>query len=98
MTSIDMKATGEMIKNYMDICGMSVQKVAECLSLGCVQSVYHWINGKSLPSVDNLYALAKLLNVPMDALIVGKEDKYICCTKIMRQRMTVYEKPVQYLS
>ena len=32
---------------------------------------YHWLDGQSLPSLDNLYALSKILGVPMDRLIIG---------------------------
>ena len=35
---------------------------------------YHWLDGQSLPSLDNLYALSKMLGVPMDRLIIGTED------------------------
>ena len=31
-----------------------------------VQSVYHWLDGKAVPSVDNLYALSVLFNVKLD--------------------------------
>lgn len=56
---------------------MTVEDIKNCLSLGCVQSVYHWLHGKSLPSLDNLYVLSRYLQVPMDALVVGIEDNDI---------------------
>jgi transcriptional regulator with XRE-family HTH domain len=61
--------TGKMIQLYMKMRGLSVQDVADSLSLGCVQSVYHWLSGQSLPSLDNLYALSRMLDVPMDVLV-----------------------------
>ena len=72
---IDKVATGQQIKKWMEIRGLTVEDVREFLSLGCVQSIYHWLNGQSLPSVDNIYALSELLQVPMDQLVVG-ERKY----------------------
>ena len=55
----------------MRLRGITVQDVKVHLSLGCVQSVYHWLDGQSLPTLDNLYALSDLLQVPMDMLVVG---------------------------
>ena len=72
--SIDMQKTGEQIRKYMDLRGLTVQDVKTYLSLGCVQSVYHWLNGQSMPSLDNLYALSELLRVPMDLLVAGNRS------------------------
>lgn len=55
----------------MDDYHYSVKDIKEYLNLTCVQSVYHWIEGKSLPSVDNLYALSTLFNVKIDDMICG---------------------------
>ena len=68
---IDKQKTGNMIRKYMNLRGLSVQDVKTYLSLGCVQSVYHWLDGQSAPSLDNLYALSELLRVPMDLLVSG---------------------------
>ena len=55
----------------MSLRGITVQDVKTHLYLGCVQSVYHWLDGQSLPTLDNLYALSELLQVPMDMLVSG---------------------------
>ena len=55
---IDKRKTGEQIRKYMNLRGLTVQDVKTYLSLGCVQSVYHWLDGQSAPSLDNLYALS----------------------------------------
>ena len=68
---IDKVKTGRQIRRFMEMRGLTVQDVREALSLGCVQSVYHWFDGQSLPTLDNLYALSELLQVPMDMLVVG---------------------------
>jgi len=68
---IDKEKTGRQIRTLMERRGLSVQDVRAFLSLGCVQSVYHWFDGKSMPTLDNLYALSELLQVPMDMLVVG---------------------------
>jgi len=45
---IDSKKTGKQIRKYMALRGLTVQDVKEYLSLGCVQSVYHWLDGQSM--------------------------------------------------
>lgn len=57
---IDMKRTGENIKRIMMIHGMSVKDIQEFLELSTPQSIYHWFDGRNLPTLDNLYALSDL--------------------------------------
>ena len=38
------------------------------------QSVYDWFRGKNLPTLDNLYALSRLLMVPMDTLVAASDQ------------------------
>ena len=71
---IDKRKTGEQIRKYMNLRGLTVQDVKTYLSLGCVQSVYHWLDGQSAPNLDNLYALSELLRVPMDLLVAGNRS------------------------
>ena len=79
--AINKAKTGQQIRLLMDKRGISVNDVRDALSLGCAQSVYHWLNGQSLPTLDNLYALSDLLKVPMDMLVCGNRpyepEKYI---------------------
>ena len=63
--TIDKRKTGIQLRKLMDDRGLSVKDVQQYLGLGSVQSVYHWLNGISLPSVDNLYALSELFQVSM---------------------------------
>ena len=42
------------------------------VGLAAPQAVYRWLKGSNMPSVDNLYALSRYLNVQMDDVIVGK--------------------------
>ena len=72
--SIDKVGTGKNIKMYMDHVGLTARELQKYLRLGSVQSIYHWMEGKSLPSVDNLFALSILLGVTLDDLICS-EDK-----------------------
>ena len=70
-TAIDNTKTGQRIRLLMEKRGITVRDVKDALSLGCVQSVYHWMDGQSMPTLDNLYALSELLKVPMDMLVCG---------------------------
>ncbi len=68
---IDKKQTGKRIRELMDARNITVQDVRAGLGLESTQSVYYWLNGRSLPNIDNLYALSYLLQVPMDDMICG---------------------------
>jgi transcriptional regulator with XRE-family HTH domain len=70
-TTIDKAKTGQQIRLLMEKRGVTVRDVKNALSLACVQSVYHWLDGQSMPTLDNLYALSDLLKVPMDMLVCG---------------------------
>ena len=69
---IDMRATGTHIKELMDARELSVQDVQDAMGLASPQAVYRWLYGSNLPSVDNLYALSRFLDVPMNNVIVEK--------------------------
>lgn len=72
---IDKRETGIRLRRIMDEQGFTVKDVQEYLGLGSVQSVYHWLNGLSMPTVDNLYALSHLFQMPVDDMICGNRDK-----------------------
>jgi len=74
--TIDKKRTGDRIRMIMVQKNISVKQVQEYLNLACVQSVYHWLDGTSMPTIDNLYALSELLNVSIDKLVCGNR-KYM---------------------
>ena len=40
-----------------------------------MQSVYRWLDGVSMPTVDNLYAISKMLQVPMDSIVCGNAGR-----------------------
>ena len=71
---ISKKETGINLRKVMDMRGISAKDVQEYLGLGCVQSVYRWLEGHSMPTIDNLYALSKLLRVPIDDLVRGNRE------------------------
>ncbi|MBO4987685.1 MAG: helix-turn-helix transcriptional regulator [Lachnospiraceae bacterium] len=68
---INKRETGVNLRRIMDMRGITPKDVQEYLGLGCVQSVYRWIDGINMPTIDNLYALSELLQVPIDAMVCG---------------------------
>ena len=68
---IDKKETGINLRRIMDMRGITARDVQEYLELGCVQSVYRWLDGINMPTIDNLYALSELFQVPIDDIVRG---------------------------
>lgn len=69
--TIDKVKTGKQIRRLMNSLGLTVTDVQKYMGLATQQAVYHWLNGRSLPSIDNVYALSELFKVPMDQIICG---------------------------
>lgn len=72
--TIDRIETGKRIKRLMEERNVSVREVKEYLGLTCVQSIYHWLDGRTLPNLDNLYALSELLHVSLDEMVCGNRE------------------------
>ena len=71
---IDMRATGTRIKEIRSSQNFTVQEVSEYMGFENPQAVYKWQRGEALPTVDNLFALSKLFDVPMEEIICEKEE------------------------
>lgn len=67
--SINMKATGENIVQLMDKAGITVRMLQRFFNFENPNAIYKWRHGASLPTVDNLVALAFILHVRMDDII-----------------------------
>lgn len=70
---IDMEQTGRRIKRLCIGNGYTVRQLQQFLGIGAPQSIYNWFYGKTLPSLDHLYALSALLHVPMNWLLVTEK-------------------------
>ena len=91
---VDMVKTGQNIKRIMQAKGLTVKDIQEFLELGTPQGVYHWFDGRSMPTLDNLYALSELFRLPVDALLIGNR-KYVCTSywnPISRRLYAYYER------
>ena len=72
---IDLVATGENITRLRKARGLSVRDLQNWVGFEEPQAIYKWQKGKSLPTVDNLYALGALLDVPMEEILVQRTPK-----------------------
>lgn len=72
---IDPIATGENIVRLRKDRGLTVRDLQAFFGFEEPQAIYKWQRGKSLPTVDNLYALSALLDVPMDEILVTARPK-----------------------
>ena len=70
---IDLPATGRAITRRRKAAGLSVRDVQTYFGFEYPQAVYKWQHGECLPSVDNLLALSRLLQVPMEDLLVYED-------------------------
>ncbi len=70
--AIDPAATGENIQKLRRERGLTVKDLQAWFHFEEPRAIYKWQKGESLPSIDNLYALSILLDVPMDSIIVGR--------------------------
>ena len=67
---IDMIATGKNILSLRREKGFTVRDLQEFFGFEEPQAIYRWQYGKTLPSVDNLYALSAILGVTMEEILV----------------------------
>ena len=72
---IDLVATGENITRLRKDRGLTVRDLQNWFGFEEPQAIYKWQKGKSLPTVDNLYALGALLDVPMEEILVPCKPK-----------------------
>lgn len=70
---VDMPATGARLRDKIFESGYNVKSIQEYLDLACPQSIYKWIRGESLPSINHLYMLSKLFDVHMEDLLVTED-------------------------
>ena len=75
---IDLPATGDNIRRLRQTKGLSVRDLQQFFGFEEPQAIYKWQRGQSLPTVDNLYALSALLDVPMNDILVAANLSNIC--------------------
>ena len=66
---INQVATGERIKALRKACGLKVTDISSYMGFESPQAVYKWQRGETLPTLENLAALACILDVSMDDIL-----------------------------
>lgn len=74
--TVNLKATGANIVKLRKARGLSVKDLQMYFGFEQPQAIYKWQWGESLPSVDNLYALSKILNTPIDGILIGNDQDF----------------------
>ena len=72
---IDIIKTGENIKRIMSEKGITPLRMTELMTIGKEQSVYKWQRGEALPTIDHLVELALILDVPLEAILILKNEE-----------------------
>ena len=68
--NINLIKTGENITELRKRAGLSVRDLQEAFGFTSPQAIYKWQRGMCLPTIDNLVALAALLGVTIDDILV----------------------------
>lgn len=89
---IDPTATGRNIVRLRKARGLTVKDLQVYFGFEEPRAIYKWQRGETLPSVDNLYALSRILQVPMDSILIPRQlhllaseqqDDSSCCSPVL---------------
>ena len=72
---VDMKKTGRRIRELMKLNNIRTKDIVEYMGFESEQSVYKWLRGDSLPKVDNLFALSRLFDTPMENILMERKGE-----------------------
>ena len=71
---IDLAGTGRSIELHRRQAGLTVRDLQTYFGFEYPQAIYKWQHGECLPTVDNLLALARLLQMSMEDLLVYEDQ------------------------
>ena len=71
---INLAETGRCIERQRRQAGLTVRDLQTYFGFEYPQAIYKWQHGECLPTVDNLLALARLLQVSMEDLLVYEDQ------------------------
>lgn len=72
--SIRQKETGQHIKKLFSENGYTVKDIQNVMGFENPQSIYKWMSGASLPSLDNFVILSRLLHTSIEDILVIDGD------------------------
>lgn len=85
MVTVDMTKTGNTIKDIMNKQNIKVKDIQNLFGFNTPSCIYKWINGETLPTIDNLVILADFLNVGIEQIICinkNSDNNKITNTKV----------------
>ena len=65
-----MEATGRNIRRLREAAGLSVRDLQERFGFITPQAIYKWQRGETLPTLDNMAVLARVLRVRIEDILV----------------------------
>ena len=74
LPAIDLPATGQNITRLRKAAGLSVRDLQELFGFASPQAVYKWQNGEALPTIEHLALLSRILEVPIEKLIIWRAE------------------------
>ena len=99
---IDLPATGENITRLRLARGLTVRDLQQFFGFDAPQAIYKWQRGQTLPSVDNLFALAALFRVSIDEILIpvansspdyNEQQAAACCSAFLNRLLRVRREP-----
>ena len=72
MPVINMEQTGKQIAELRKNANLTVNDIKEALALTTVNAVYKWQLGQTLPTLDNLVALAALFGCTINDIVISE--------------------------
>ena len=66
---IDLRSTGARINELRRERGITVDELRVYLGMNNPNSIYKWFRGEVLPTLENMYALSVILEVPINDII-----------------------------
>ena len=92
--SIRQKETGSQIKKLLKENGYTVKDVQSAMGFENPQAIYKWMAGRSLPSLDNLIILSRILHTSMEDILVIDGD--IAFYSFLNHRYNDRERKMSY--
>lgn len=72
---LDPKAIGGRIRELRKERGLRVEDIRDFMGFESDQAIYKWQRGESLPTLDNMYALSKLLGTTVEFILAGERER-----------------------
>lgn len=93
--SINMKATGRRIKELRKARQLTVEELSEYFHTS-PQAIYKWQSGKTLPTLDNMMVLGRLLQTKIeDIVVLGDDESFFY---VLNNTVLTYMKAMQNLT